>query len=69
MAEPNQIDEVRELRQRVAQLERAQQASRLSFTDGAGTLRVRVGRQDDGAWGLRVWTSAGALAIDETTGL
>lgn len=33
---------------------------------GPGAERVRLGRQDDGRWGLRVWSAAGALIIDTT---
>lgn len=56
---------IRDLEKRVEALERRQPPS-LSFSDGT-RVRVRIGRQDDGKFGLRVWTSAGALTIDYTT--
>lgn len=64
---PNETALVLELERRVARLERLVQAQRRDFRDTGGLLRVRVGLQDDGRYGLRVWTSAGALVIDSTT--
>lgn len=55
------------LLERVLRLERLVQAQRRDYRDTAGTLRVRVGLQDDGKVGVRTWTSAGALAFDDTT--
>jgi hypothetical protein len=56
----------RALEQRLERLERAQPSS-IAFKDAAGTLRVRLGEQTDGKYGLRVWDAAGALVIDSTT--
>ena len=36
------------------------------FRDSAGTLRVRIGRQTDGKYGIRVWNSSGVLSHDQT---
>ncbi len=58
---------IRALQRRVELLEGGRQATRQDLRDVNGTLRVRLGQQDDGSWGLRVWTSAGSLAIDHTT--
>ncbi|MBA3689523.1 MAG: hypothetical protein H0W81_11975 [Chloroflexi bacterium] len=58
---------VRGLEARVARLEGRLQARRQDYRDGNGVLRVRVGQQDGGAWGVRVWSNAGALVIDDTT--
>jgi len=38
----------------------------ISFHDGT-RVRVRIGLQDDGTYGIRIWDSAGALAFDYTT--
>ncbi len=33
---------------------------------GDDQRRVRLGLQEDGTWGIRIWDSAGALILDET---
>lgn len=34
--------------------------------DSSGVLRVRIGKQTDGKYGVRIWNSAGVLQIDNT---
>lgn len=37
------------------------------FDLGAGRgVRVRIGRQDDGKYGIRIWSSSGVLSHDQT---
>lgn len=43
-----------------------QQSDSFAVSDGT-VIRVRIGRQSDGSYGLRVWNSAGALVHDLTT--
>lgn len=65
-------DPMFELERRLAQIERRLAAlerpapTSIAFTDGT-RVRVRIGLQDDGKYGVRVWTSAGALTYDQTT--
>lgn len=53
-------------------------ASRIQSTDAQATgayrswhdgtrERVRVGKQSDGKYGIRIWTSGGVLTYDNTT--
>lgn len=60
------IDGRGELERRIERLEALLQRSALETRSADGVLRVRLGRQDDGAYGLRVWSAAGVLVIDET---
>lgn len=57
---------IRRLEARVARLEAARQLPTLDLRDGNGRVRVRLGRQVDGEWGIRVWDVTGALVLDET---
>jgi hypothetical protein len=57
---------IADLRRRVADLEADRQRPYLELR-GIGERRLRIGVQDDGGWGLRVWDSTGALVIDDTT--
>lgn len=54
-----------DLTKRVEALERRQPAA-IAFGD-ATRIRVRVGKQDNGSFGIRVWNASGALVIDHTT--
>lgn len=36
------------------------------WRDDAGRLRIRLGRQEDGTWGLRIWDNAGTLQVNQT---
>jgi len=60
------LGELVELRRRVEQLERQVKRQTVDQRDTAGRLRVRIGRQDDGKYGTRIWSSAGALVFDDT---
>lgn len=33
---------------------------------GTASRRARLGLQDDGSWGIRVWNSAGTLILNTT---
>lgn len=55
---------IRNLEQAIAKLERRQPQA-ISFQD-ATRVRVRLGRQDDGTYGLKVWNAAGALVHNYT---
>lgn len=59
------LREIAQLRRKVADLEAGRQRPYLELRDG--NRRLRVGVQDDGSWGLRVWDSGGVLVIDDTT--
>lgn len=39
--------------------------SSIAFSDGT-RVRTRIGLQDDGKYGLRVWNAAGTLVVDQT---
>lgn len=60
------LREIAQLRRKVADLEADRQRPYLELR-GAAAQRLRVGAQDDGSWGLRVWDSGGVLVIDDTT--
>jgi hypothetical protein len=62
---PDISAELAALRRRVEALEAQAQAPYKEFRNPAGVLRVRVGRQTDGTWGLRAWNAAGALVINQ----
>jgi len=53
------------LQRRVGELERDRQRPYLELR-GTGQRRVRLGLQDDGTWGLRVWSAAGVLIVNDT---
>lgn len=69
------VRRIRDLDRRIATLERSRgrltaataREGTITILDAAGTTRVVLGLQADGKYGLRVWTSAGALAVDDTT--
>lgn len=63
---PDITTDIAALQRRVQQLEAQAQAPYQEYRDTAGRLRVRVGVQADGAWGLRVWNTSGALIVDQT---
>lgn len=63
-ARPSVLATLLELEQRVAHLERGQVRDRYDVRDSSGRLRVRVGLQADGTYGVRIWSSAGALIHD-----
>lgn len=57
-----------QLEERVADLERQTRRLRYDVRDASGVLRVRLGDIDGtGRYGLRVWSSAGALVVDSTS--
>lgn len=60
-------DPIRELEEKVQRLELDRQRPYLELRHGDGERRVRIGLQDDGRWGVRVWDGAGALVVDDTT--
>lgn len=60
------LRQVAELQAKVASLELTARRRRLDARDDAGTLRVRLGLQADGTYGLRIWSSGGALVVDQT---
>lgn len=39
----------------------------LDWRDDEGRLRIRLGRQEDGTWGLRIWNAAGVLTTNDTS--
>jgi len=57
--------ELARLEKQLAQLERGT-AESYAYSDGT-RVRVRIGKQDDGTRGFRVWNAAGALIHDYTT--
>ncbi len=69
------VRHLRDLERRIATLERSRgrltaataREGTITILDAAGTRRAVFGRQDDGKYGLRVWTSAGVLSVDDTT--
>lgn len=52
--------------EKVAAIEASVGRDYQEIRDTAGTLRVRIGRQTDGKYGVRIWNSAGVLQIDQT---
>ena len=63
---PDITTTVTDLTRRVAQLEAQTMASNREWRDPDGRLRVRVGVQADGRWGVRAWNAAGVLIVDQT---
>lgn len=59
------LDRVKRLQRDVDQLQRDRQRPYLVLRD-TGDRQVRLGLQDDGTWGLRMWDTAGVLILDET---
>lgn len=55
---------IADLEKRLADLERRQPKS-FAISDGT-RVRVRLGLQSDGKYGLRVWNAAGTLVVDNT---
>jgi hypothetical protein len=53
-----------QLTKRVEAIERRQPKT-IAFGDGT-RIRTRLGLHSDGKYGLRVWSAAGALVIDNT---
>lgn len=56
----------RPVSQRVAALEASTQRAYWETFDASGVRRVRVGKQTDGKYGVRIWDSGGVLKIDQT---
>jgi len=65
MDERDLLTRIVRLEDRLQRLELQRQAPFLELR-GPGLERVRLGRQDDGRWGLRVTSAAGTLIIDTT---
>lgn len=65
---PDLSADVADLLARVAALELAVRTDRIDVRDQVGRLRVRVGLIDEGTgrYGVRVWSSAGSLIVDDT---
>lgn len=64
---PSAPSSARQVEDRVSSIERAVAANdRVLISDGTRT-RVTIGRQDDGKYGLRVWSSTGTLVYDYTS--
>lgn len=64
---PSSPASARPVEDRIASIERSTAANdRILISDGTRT-RVAIGRQDDGKYGLRVWSSTGALVYDYTS--
>ena len=59
------VTEVKRLRQRVSDLESAAPDA-VSIQDDEGTERVRLGLQDDGSYGIRVYNATGTQIFDQT---
>lgn len=47
-------------------LQQLQSPTYLSAVDSNGNERVRIGEQDDGSFGIRIWDDQGSLRLDET---
>jgi hypothetical protein len=60
-----EAQEIADLRRRIEAIERGRPDS-FSFVDSSG-VRVRIGQQLDGKYGVRVWNSSGVLVYDSTT--
>lgn len=58
---------VARLQEQVAQLERDRIRTFQEYADPAGNRRVRIGLQDDGSFGIRVWSNTGTLVHNYTT--
>lgn len=53
------------LEKELSDLRRLVQAPFFAGADATGRVRFRVGLQEDGKYGLRVWSAAGALLVDQ----
>ena len=60
-------DQIATLQQQTRRLQQ-NNASAANYTDDTGDTgtRTRIGLQDDGTWGLRVWDANGTLIFDQT---
>ena len=64
--QPDSIErDIAELKRRISALERVTPES-IAFSDGT-RIRVQIGKQADGSYGMKVWNSSGVLTINSTT--
>jgi hypothetical protein len=59
------VSRIGQLELRVRELER-QTPDAVSIQDDDGAERVRLGLQDDGSYGIRIWDAGGTLRHDQT---
>ncbi len=67
-ATPNRdvlVTKLERLEKRISDLESAAPDA-VSIQDDEGTERVRLGLQDDGSYGIRVFNATGAQIFDQT---